>query len=120
MPLKRTAQQREPHPHGEQVEVGPGAKQPKLEPVDEERMEPGRPHQAFVENEARKYWQDIMQVGSLTKPTREELRAAAMPILCQAQRRKTGCRPGPWLCMPLTPYKCMPGSGVGLSHRIPG
>ena len=93
MPLKRTAQQREPHPHGEQEEVEQGAKQPKLEPVDEELMEPGRPHQAFVENEARKYWQDIMQVGSLTKPTREELRAAAMPILCQAQRRRTGWSP---------------------------
>ena len=93
MPLKRTAQQREPHPHGEQEEVEQGAKQPKLEPVDEELMEPGRPHQAFVENEARKYWQDIMQVGSLTKPTREEIRTAAMPILCQAQRRKTGWSP---------------------------
>ena len=74
MPLRRTAQQREPHPHEEQEEVEPGAKQPKLEPVAEERMEPGRPHQAFVENEARQYWQDMMQVDSLTKPTREEIR----------------------------------------------
>ena len=31
-------------------------------------MEPGRPYQAFVENEARKYWQETMKIGSLTNP----------------------------------------------------
>ena len=55
-------------------------------------MEPGRPHQDFVESEARRYWQEISHFDSLTKPDQEEIRAAAMPILCQALRNRTGHR----------------------------
>ena len=94
MPLTRkTARVPEPHSSREQEEEEPGAKRSKLEPIEAKAMEPGRPYQAFVEREARDYWQSLGGVGSLTKPTQEEIRAAAMPILGAALRRRTGWSP---------------------------
>ena len=91
MPLTgKTARVPEPHSSREQEEEEPGAKRPRLEPVEAKAMEPGRPYQAFVEREAKEYWQSLGGVGSLTKPTQEEVRAAAMPILCAALRRREG------------------------------
>ena len=69
----------------EQIAIRPG-----LEPDEAQVMEPGRLYQDFVEREARKYWQEIGAVRNLTKPTREEIREAAMPILCRALRRRPG------------------------------
>ncbi len=51
-----------------------------------------RPYQAFVESEARKYWQKTSQAGSLVKPAQEEIRAAALPVLCVALRNRAGNR----------------------------
>ena len=39
-----------------------------------------------VEAEARQYWQDMLNPGSLAKPDQEELRAAAMPVLARGLR----------------------------------
>ena len=94
MPGKRTARVRVPRPvpiH-EQKEAEPAAKQPRLEPVEEQAVKPGRPHQALVESEARKYWEEMVQPGSLAKPDRQELRTAAMPILIEGLRRRGGVR----------------------------
>ena len=55
-------------------------------------MEPGRPYQAFVENEARKYWQETGKEHNLAKPTQQEVREAAMPVLCHTLRNRTGHR----------------------------
>ena len=52
---------------------------------------PGRPHRDYVEGEARKYWQETVRAGSLVKPDQEELRAAALPVLCAARRRRKEC-----------------------------
>ena len=103
MPLTRkTARVPEPHPAQEQEEEEPGAKRPRLEPVETQPMGQGpsgfpvmqewqqRPYQDSVEREARDYWQSLGGIGSLTKPTQEEIRAAAMPILCAALRRREG------------------------------
>ena len=90
MPLTRkTARAPEPHSSREQEEEEPGAKRPRLEPDEAEPMEPGRPYQAFVESKLRQYLQDN-NIHSLTKPTQQEIRAAAMPILCAALRRREG------------------------------
>ena len=69
------------------------AERPLLELPAHEPMEPGPPYQDFVDSEARKYWQEMANTRKLTKltePTQGELRAAAMPILSQALRRRTG------------------------------
>ena len=59
---------------------------------------PGRPYADFVEDEARKYWQDMVRVGgALKKPQRQELRAAARPVLMKALRRRQGKTPDPAL-----------------------
>ena len=90
MPLTRkTARAPEPHPAQEREEEEPGAKRPRLEPDEAEPMEPGRPYQAFVESKLRQYLQDN-NIRSLTKPTQQEIRAAAMPVLCAALRRREG------------------------------
>ena len=90
MPLTgKTARVPEPHSSREQEEEEPGAKRPRLEPVETQPMGPP-PYRDFVEREARDYWQSLGGVGSLTKPTQEEIRAAAMPILCAALRRREG------------------------------
>ena len=90
MPLTgKTARVPEPHSSREQEEEEPRAKRPRLEPVETQPMGP-LPYRDFVEREARDYWQSLGGVGSLTKPTQEEIRAAAMPILCAALRRREG------------------------------
>ena len=90
MPLTRkTARVPEPQPSREQEEEQPGAKRPRLEPVETQPMGPP-PYRDFVEREAREYWQSLGGVGSLTKPAQEEIRTAAMPILCAALRRREG------------------------------
>ena len=90
MPLTRkTARVPEPQPSQEQEEEEPGAKRPRLEPVEAQPVGPP-PYRDFVEREAREYWQSLGGVGSLTKPTQEEVRTAAMPILCAALRRREG------------------------------
>ena len=73
--------------------------QPLLERAADEPMEPGRPYQDFVDSEIRKFWQEMVNIGSLTKPTQQEIRAAAMPILCQALRRRPGRKLNPHLDM---------------------
>ena len=90
MPLTRkTARVPEPHSSKEQEEEEPGAKRPRLEPVEAQHVGPP-PYRDFVEREVREYWQSLGGVGSLTKPTQEEVRTAAMPILCAALRRREG------------------------------
>ena len=91
MPLKLTAREREPLPPEAQEEIEQRAKQPKLEPAEAKAMEPGRPYQAFVESKLRQYLQDN-NIRSLVKPTQQEIRAAAMPILCRALRYRAGHR----------------------------
>ncbi len=90
MPGKRTARVRGPRPapEHEQEEGAPVTKSPRLESDETEPMGPGRPHQAFVESEARKYWQDMVKVGSLAKPDRQEIRTAAMPILIKCLQKR--------------------------------
>ena len=93
MPLKRTASEREPQPPQEQEKAIPIAIQPRLEPGEAQAVEPGRPYQAFVDSEVRKYWEEIEERGrNLTKPSKEEVRAAAMPVLCLALRNRRGSR----------------------------
>ena len=88
--IKISEWESDPHPPREQEETA--AKRPRLEPVEAPATEPGRPHQDFVESEVRKYWQEIGKKHKLTKPIQQEIRAAAMPILCQALRNRTGHR----------------------------
>lgn len=59
---------------------------------EEQDPEPGRPYQDYVESEARQYWQEIAKERNLTKPDLEEIRTAAMPILCRALRNRFGSR----------------------------
>ena len=90
MPLTgKTARVPEPHSSREQEEEEPGAKRPRLEPVETQPMGPP-PYRDFVEREARDYWQSLGGVGSLTKPTQEEIRTAALPVLGAALRRREG------------------------------
>ena len=92
MPLTRkTARVPEPHPSQEQEEEEQRAKTPRLEPVEAQPMGP-LPYRDFVEREARNFWHEIGNTRNLTKPTQEEIRAAAMPILCRALRNRTGHR----------------------------
>ena len=91
MPLTgKTARVTESLPSREEKE--PRAKRTRLEPVEAQPMGPP-PYREFVEREAREYWQSLGVGSSLTKPTQEEIRAAAMPILCVALRRRTGWSP---------------------------
>ena len=78
-----------PRQQEEDLEMAP-LMQPDPEPVAAWPEEPGRPYRDFVEDEARKYWEEMVNPGSLAKPDQEEIRAAAMPILCAARRRRTG------------------------------
>ena len=87
MPLKKIVLARDPQPVPEQEEIEERAELQAFEPTEAEAIQPGRPHQAFVESQLRQYLHDN-NIRSLVKPTREEIRAAAMPILCQARRRR--------------------------------
>ena len=72
--FKRTVQQRRiqhsPDSEGEE----PAPKRQKLEPVEAEPMEQGRPYQAFVENEASRFRQELTQSGSQAEPAPVEIR----------------------------------------------
>ena len=81
-----------PRQQEEDLEMAP-LMQPGPEPVAAEPAGTGRPYQDYVESEARKYWKEMVNPGSLAKPGQEEIRAAAMPILCAAQRRRSGRSP---------------------------
>ena len=61
--------------------------QPGPEPVAAEPAGTGRPYQDYVESEARKYWEEMVNPGSLAKPGQEEIRAAghADPVRSAAQ-----------------------------------
>ena len=98
MPLKLTARKQKAQPPEVQKDIEQRAKQPKLEPDEAEPMEPGRPYQAFVESRLRQYLRDN-NIRSLVKPTQEEIRAAAMPILCKALRNRPGRKLYPYLNM---------------------
>ena len=76
----------------ESEEAEPIAIQPRLEPDEAHVVESGRPYQDYVESEARRYWQSLVGRDSLSKPDQEELRTAAMPILCLALRNRPGHR----------------------------
>ena len=65
------------------------AHQLRLEPGS---VRPARPYKNYVEDETREYWQEIGKERNLAKPSRQDIRAAAMPILCQALRNRTGHR----------------------------
>lgn len=93
MPPKGLAVKRGPQPPIEQGETGSAVKQPA--PEHAETMETGRPYREYVENEARKYWQEMVQPGSLAKPDQAEIRAAAMPILMRRLRWRQGKTLGP-------------------------
>ena len=100
IPSKRTARNRASQSPREQEEPEARAEQPILEePADALGMEQERPYQSFVESEAKQYWREMGVVGSLTKPTREEIRAAAMSVLGQAQRKRPGEKLNPYLNM---------------------
>ena len=92
MPLKKIALDRDPQPLPEQEEIEERAELLAFEPAEAKAIQSGRPHQAFVESRLRQYLQDN-NIRSLVKPTQEEIRAAAMPTLCQARRRRTGRDP---------------------------
>ena len=93
MPLKRTVSEREPQPPQEQEEAIPEAKRPRLEPDEDQAVEPGRPYRAFVERGARKYWEEIEKRDrNLAKPSQTEIRAAAILVLCLALRNRRGSR----------------------------
>ena len=93
MPLPRkSARESEPLPPQDQEDIEVRAKWPKLDAALSGAAEPGRPYQDFVENQARQYWQEIGKEHNLTKPTQQEIRTAAMPILCRALRNRTGHR----------------------------
>ena len=98
MPLKLSARERKAQPPEVQEDIEQRAIQPKLEPDEAEPMEPGRPYQAFVESRLRQYLRDNY-IRSMVKPTQEEIRAAAMPILCKALRNRPGRKLYPYLNM---------------------
>ena len=111
MPAKLITRKREYQPAGEQEQAAPVAQHPRSESDEAEPVETGRPHQAFVEREARKYWEDMVQPGSLAKPEQQELRAAARPILLEGLRKEVGSdffRPRSRPIWPSTSCICTP------------
>ena len=70
---------------------------PLPEPVEAGPVQPGRPYRDYVENETERYWQEMVKVGSLTKPDLQEIRAAARPVLGLAQRYRPGWKLNPAL-----------------------
>ena len=81
----------------EQYEPEAPVRRPAPEHVATETGEPGRPYQDYVEDEARKYWQEMVKTGGLKKPDQREIRTAAMPVLGRALRRRQGKIPDPAL-----------------------
>ena len=88
MPLsgKRAREAKSP-PRQEQEDAAPQAGRPRLEAAEAEAMEPERPYQTFVESRLRQYLRDN-NVHSLVKPSQQEIRSAAMPILCRVLRNR--------------------------------
>ena len=82
---------------GEQEETEAPQRRPVQEPVAGRPVQPGRPYQDYVENETERYWQEMVKVGSLTKPDLQEIRAAARPVLGLAQRYRPGWKLNPAL-----------------------
>ena len=97
MPLVKLLGKRDRSASPEPEEMEAPARQPMQLPVEDKLMAQGRPHQAFVEDEARKYWQDMVQARGLNKPDQQTLREAAMPILLVALRKRTGSTLNPAL-----------------------
>ena len=91
MPLKLTARQRESHSPEKQEDAEPDVKRPRLEAAEAVGMEPERPYQAFVKSKLRQYLRDN-NIHSLVKPTQQEIRSAALPLLCRALRNRAGSR----------------------------
>ena len=86
--VKKTSRQREVAPSPVPEELAETAKKPIPEAVTAKSLEPGRPYQAFVENEVTKCWP--AKDNSPVRPAREEIRAAAMQILVRGLRRRSG------------------------------
>ena len=82
-------------PEQEEVEAPPIRPEP--DPVEAGPVQPGRPYQDYVENETERYWQEMVKVGSLTKPDLQEIRAGATPVLGLAQRYRPGWKLNPAL-----------------------
>ena len=78
----------------EPVRAEPGA-------AEAVRAQAGRPYRDYVESEADRYWREMVKPGSLPKPDRQELRAAAFRIRGMALRRRQGKVPDP----ALSPYR---------------
>ena len=97
MPLKQSSLKRKTRPPSEQEESTPAAMRSREEAAEPHPAELGRPHQAFVESESRKYWREMVKVGRLVKPDQGEMRVAAMPVLSWALRRRQGKVPDPAL-----------------------
>lgn len=97
MPLVKLSGKRERPASAEPEEAEAPAGRPMPLPVEDEPVEPGRPHQAFVEDEARRYWQEMGERRDLTKPDRQKIREAAMPILRKALQKRMGSKLNPAL-----------------------
>ena len=91
MPIRRGARHRA-EAENRYAEALVAAMQPWPEAGATRAMEPERPYQAFVESEARTYWQETSRAGALVKPAQAHIRAAALPILCLALRNRAGSR----------------------------
>ena len=96
MPLKKEALARLAKPAADQEEAAARANKSTPEPVEDKPVETGQPYQDFVENRLRQYLRDN-NVCSLVKPTKEKIRAAAMPVLCRAMRKRPGRKRKPYL-----------------------
>ena len=55
MPIKKTVPARDPQPVPEQEEIEKRAELQAFEPTKAEAIQPGRPHQSFVESRLRQY-----------------------------------------------------------------
>lgn len=73
-----------PHSPGEKEETS--LKQPRMGTAGEQDLEPGRPYQGFVENEARKYRQETDKTGGMVEPDRQAFNASAPPDPGTARR----------------------------------
>ena len=87
--VKEISRQREAAPSPNQEELVIAANKPDPEPVTVKPTQPGRPYGTFVESRLRRYLRDN-NIRSLVKPSREEIRAAAMGILVRGLRRRSG------------------------------
>lgn len=89
-PLTKIPRRRVSPPVPVQEVLRAAVKKPDPHPDAVKTAEQDRPYRDIVEDETRKYWRDTVKIGSLAKPKQQEIRAAAMPILVQGLRRRTG------------------------------